>query len=129
MSHNILPTKKRLHHMNMPNITNPLCDLYNWKNPDTLHHTLLQCPNNSSPGTFLQYDQILFSNFDIQHNMKLPVIHIFSSILFQTCSCRKARRPCTMPSICANLEAGVQILRKKRHQKASEKIEEILVSV
>ena len=138
--HNILPTRERLHHLNMPNITNPLCDLCNLNTTETLHHALLQCPNNSSSGNFLlncmqvispalQSEQILLFNFDIQQDMKLPVMYIFSSILFQTWSCRKARRPCNMPSIRATLEAGVQILRKSRHQKASEKIEEILVAV
>ena len=140
MFHNILPTKERLHQRNMPNIPNPLCDLCNLSIPDSLQHAFLQCPNNNSAGTFLldcmrvvspslQADQILHFNFDIKQDLKLPIMYIFSSVLFQIWTSRKARRTSNLPNIRASLEAVVQILRKSRHIKASEKLEEILVSV
>ena len=81
---------------------------------------LLNCMRVVSPS--LQTDRILLFNFEIQHDLKLPVMYIFSSILFQSWSCRIARRQCSMPSIRASLEAGVQILRKSRYLKAAEKI-------
>ena len=140
MFHNILPTKERLFRMNMPNITSPTCDLCNLNTPDSLKHALLLCNYNNSAGTFLtdcmkllspnlQTEQLLQFNFEIPQEQRLPAMYIFSSVLSQIWSCRKSRKVCSMPLIRASLEAGVQILRKSRHEKASIKLEELLAAV
>ena len=138
--HNILPTKERLHRMNMPNITSPACDLCNMDTIDSLKHALLLCPFNNHAATFLancmtilapnlQTENLLQFNFDIQQDDRLPAMYLFSSVLSEVWSCRKSRNVCSMPIIRASLEAGVQILRKSRQQKASVKLEQLLASV
>ena len=138
--HNILPTRERLFRMNMPNITNPTCDLCNMNTQDSLQHALLECPSNNTAGTFLlkcmqavapnlQSKHLFTFNYNIDQDMRLPIMYIFSSVLLQFWTCRKVRRPCNILSIRASLEAGIQILRKSRHKQASDKLEQILVSM
>ena len=140
MLHCLLPTRERLFRLNMPGTTSPFCDLCDLEADDTTLHALFQCPSINSPATFLQSAiqtvlpdvlpaQLVLLDLHVDTKDQLPVMYLTASILSQIWVSRKNRKSCNLVSIRANLEAGIQILRKSRHQDAAGRIDEILMSV
>ena len=139
MVHDLLPTKERLYRLIMPDIPTPLCNLCSMEAVDSLEHALIICPFNTS-GAFLltmiqtiipdvKPNQIVLLQLDVASNQKLLTSYLISSVLSQTWLSRKEKKACNLRSIRANLEAGVQILRKSRHTETAQKIDELLLNI
>ena len=140
MLHGLLPTRERLHRLNMPGITSPLCDLCKLEAVDTTLHALLQCPSSKPPATLLLSAiqtvlpdilpaQLVLLDAHVEAKDQLPLMYLVTSVLSQIWAYRKSRKSCNLVSIRANLESGVQILRKSRHHDAARRIDEILMFV
>ena len=139
MIHDLLPTRERLFRLGMPDISSSLCDLCSLDTEDNLQHALPQCPFNTACDFLLTAlrpvvphvlpAQIVLLQLDVDLDCHLPISFIISSVLSQTWSSRKMKKIFTLHSIRAELEAGVQILRKSRHWKSAQKIDDILSKV
>ena len=139
MIHDLLPTRERLFRLHMPDIANASCDLCTLDVEDNLHHALLQCPFNTASNFILsaihtilpntQPIQLVLLQLDVEPDLKLPVSFLISSVLSQVWESRKMKKSRSLTSIRANLEAGVQILRKSRYWESVVKINEILNQV
>ena len=139
MLHDILPTRERLFRLSMPDISSPTCDLCTMEAEDNIQHALLQCSFNSANSLILrtiqtilpnaQPSQVVLLQLPVEEDLRLPITFLISSCLSQVWQSRKLKKPSPLTSIRANLEAGVQILQKNRHQKAALKVEELLNSV
>ena len=115
------------------------CDLCTMEAEDNIQHALLQCSFNSANSLILrtiqtilpnaQPSQVVLLQLPVEEDLRLPITFLISSCLSQVWQSRKLKKPSPLTSIRANLEAGVQILRKSRHWKAALKVEELLNSV
>ena len=139
MLHDLLPTRERLFRMNMPDIQSPTCDLCPQGALDDAEHTLLRCPFNEASNytlrliqniipTVLPSQAVLF-DMNISPDHELPVTFILSTCLSLIWKNRRLRKHYSPRNIRAELEAGVQILRKSRYQMAANKVIEALSEV
>ena len=139
MIHDLLPTRERLYRLSMPDITSPICDLCSMAAEDNTQHALLQCPFNTASSFLLraiqnvlphaQPNHLLHLQLHVEQDLRLTITFLISSTLSQIWQARKLKKSISLTSIRANLEAGVQILRKSRHWKAAIKLEELINSV
>ena len=96
-----------------------------------LSHSLLLCTYNDGAGQFLLQklrhhipnilpQQVVLLDFDVDADLHLPLVFLIAAVLSDVWECRKEKRACHLATIRAALEAGVNILRKSRHNKAAE---------
>ena len=140
MIHHLLPTRERLHRMNMPGTNSPICDLCDLQAVDNLEHALLQCPSSRPSATLLysavqsilpdiQLSQVLLLDFRADCEYNLPLTFLIGSVLSLIWVSRKNKKTLSALNTRASLEAGIQILRKSRHHESAEKIDELLIQV
>ena len=133
MVHDLLPSQARLFRMKMPNANSDICSLCTNNLVGDLSHSLLLCPYNDGAGQFLLSklqevisnplpQQVVLLDLDLDENHQLPLVFLIASVLSQVWECRKEKKPCHLSTIRATLEAGINILRKSRYQKAAEKL-------
>ena len=130
MCHNILPCQSRLFRLKMPNVRSDQCTHCDLQAVGDLTHCLLNCPYNNGVDQFLlnqlsplipnlSPSQVVRLDLDVR-DKQLPIVFLTGTILQEIWACRKERRPCHLYSIRATLEAGINILRKSRHNAAAE---------
>ena len=139
MIHDLLPTRERLFRMNLPDILSPACDLCPQGAPDNVEHALLLCPYNEASNYTLgliqniiptvQPSQAVLFDLDISPDQQLPVTFILSTCLSLVWKNRRLRKQCSPRIIRAELEAGVQIMRKSRYHDAANKVLETISEV
>ena len=133
MTHDLLPTQARLFRMKMPNAASAICSLCNQNMVGDLTHSLLICSFNDGAGQFLLSkikhlvanplpQQVVLLDLDVDEDHQLPLVFLIASVLSQVWESRKEKKPCNLSTIRATLEAGINILRKSRHNQASQKL-------
>ena len=133
MVHDILPSQARLFRLKMPNTTSNICTLCDVNSVGDLVHSLLLFPYNDGAGLFLldllhvhipnlSPQQVVLLDLDDDEHNQLPLVYLTASILSQVWSCRKEKRRCNLVTIRASLEAGINIMRKSRHNEAAMKL-------
>ena len=129
---------ERLFRLKMPNANSDICTLCDSNETGDLSHSLISCRYNAEAGQFLldrlhqvlpdlRPHQVIQLDIDVAQDKQLPLVYLIGSVLSQIWDCRKQKKPCHLASIRAALEAGVNILRKSRHQKAANELCSILV--
>ena len=140
MIHCLLPTNERLHRMNIPGTTSPVCNLCDLEAIDNIQHALLQCPSSNPSASYLlsviqsilpnvQPVQVVLLDFDVDSKDKLPLTFLVASVLSQIWMSRRNRKSLNLHNTRAFLEAGIQILRKSRHHDSVPRIMELLMHV
>ena len=133
MMHDRLPSQARLFRLNMPNINSDICSLCDRNLVGNLTHSLLLCPYNDGAGQFLlsklQHlipnllpQQVVLLDLDVDEDHRLPLVYTIACVLSQIWECRKEKKPCHLNNIRAALEAGINIMRKSRHNQAAQKL-------
>ena len=121
----------------MPNITSDICPLCDLNEVGDLPHSLVVCPYNDGAGQYLLDvlqphcpdlvpQQVVLLDLQPEENLRLPVVFLIASVLSQIWLNRSQKKPCHLVSIRANLEAGVNIMRKSRHKEAATKLSNLL---
>ena len=73
MVHNLLPTRERLHMLNMPDTPSPVCNLCTMEVPDYPVHALLQCLFNQANNYVLAAIQSIVPHAEPHH---LVLLHL-----------------------------------------------------
>ena len=130
MAHDLLPCQARLFRLKMPNTKSDICTLCDLNQIGDLTHSLMLCTYNGGAGQFLLDKlhhviphllphQVPLLDLDVDQDNRLPLVYLTASVLSQVWDNRKEKKPCHLSTIRATLEAGVNIMRKSRHNKAA----------
>ena len=131
MLHCILPTQDRLHRMNMPNASSPLCVQCTAGELDDIEHALLRC-NKIKPVADLllktlkseipdlTLDRIKYLDFRSE-DLLVPT-YLTAATLSQLWISRFSTRNFSWQSVRANIEQSILTLRKSRFKSAATKI-------
>ena len=137
MIHDLLPTEKRLHRIGVSGGNGGICQLCSINEQGDLLHSLFLCDFNAEAGNFvlqvnrkavpsLHPKQILILDFDVDENLRLPIVYIVACSLSHIWRYRKEKKATSAFKVRTSLEASTNILRKSRFKNAAEKIDELL---
>merc|ERR1712013_427043 len=123
MLHDILPTWERMNRMNLPGVPSAVCTLCDGNAADTSEHALITCSyirvgsetlllalQQEDPTMTLERIKFL----DFRSEDLYPMTFLTASILEQLWISRLEKKRCTWPSVRAQVESQVLLLRKGR---------------
>ena len=131
MMHCILPTQERLHRLNMPNATSPVCIQCTEGEVDDIEHALLRCSNIKTGADFLlntlkieipdiTVERIKYLDFRSE-DLLVPT-YLTAATLSQLWNSRSCTRNFSWLSVRANVEQNILTLRKSRFTSAASKL-------
>ena len=131
MLHCILPTQDRLHRMNMPNASSPLCVQCTAGKLDDIEHALLRCSKIKPGADFLlktlkseipdlTLERIKYLDFRTE-DLLVPT-YLTAATLSQLWISRICSRNFSWQSIRSNVEQSILLLRKSRYKVAASKL-------
>ena len=131
MLHCILPTQDRLHRMNMPNASSPLCVQCTAGQVDDIEHALLRCSKIKPGADFLletlkleipdlTLERIKYLDFRSE-DLLVPT-YLTAATLSQFWNSRFCTRNFSWQSVHANVEQSILTLRKSRFSLAASKL-------
>ena len=131
MLHCILPTQDRLHRMNMPNASSPLCVQCSAGELDDIEHALLRCKKIKPGADFLletlrseipdlTFERIKYLDFRTE-DLLVPT-YLTAATLSQLWISRLSSRNFSLQSVRANVEQNILTLRKTRFAVAASKL-------
>ena len=85
---------------------------------------LLQIICRHLPRTVPQ--QVVLLDLNLDEHLRLPIIWLVAKTLSSIFSCRMDKKACTMFNTRATLEASIMLLRKTRHRKAAETLQNLV---
>ena len=137
MLHDILPTRERMNRMNLPGVPSAVCTLCEVNAEDSSEHALLTCSyirvgsenlllalQHEDPTMTLERIKFL----DFRSEDLYPMTFLTASILEQLWTSRVEKKRCTWPSVRAQVESEVLLLRKGRWSKFADKVHLMLDS-
>ena len=123
MLHDILPTRERMNRMNLPGVPSAVCTLCDGNAADTSEHALLTCSyirvrsenlllalQQEDPTMTLERNKFL----DFRSEDLYPMTFLTASILEQLWLSRLEKKRWTWPSVVAQVESQVLLLREGR---------------
>ena len=133
MVHNVLPTQERLHRI-LKSVSSPNCNLCTSRETCNLVHALFSCRHNKEVGDWLllklRYyipnivpQQVILLDLDVKKDLELPLVWLVAKTLNNIFNCRSDKKPCSVFTTRAMLEASIMLLRKTRFYKAAEKLQ------
>ena len=136
MVHNILPTQDRLHRL-LRNVDSPACTLCLSQDTCNLSHAFFTCSHNSEVGQWLLQiicrhlprtvpQQVVLLDLNLDEHLRLPIIWLVAKTLSNIFSCRMDKKACTLFNTRTSLEASIMLLRKTRHRKAAETLQNLV---
>ena len=136
MVHNIPPTQERLHRL-LRNVDSPTCTLCHSQDTCNLSHALFTCSHNSEVGQWLLHiirrhlprtapQQVVLLDLNLDEHLRLPIIWLVAKTLSNIFSSRMDKKACTLFNTRATLEASIMLLRKTRHRKAAETLQNLV---
>ena len=134
MVHDLHPTQERLHRI-LPSVPSPACTFCQSEKCD-LPHPLFLCDHNSDVGNWLLQtlrhhlprihpQQVVLLDLDLQEHLLLPITWLIAKTLSSIFTCRMEKKPCSLFTTRATLEASIMLLRKTR-VKAADILQELL---
>ena len=131
MLHCILPTQDRLHRMNMPNASSPLCVQCTEGELDDVEHALLRCKKIKPGADFLletlrseipdlTFERIKYLDFRTE-DLLVPT-YLTAATLSQLWISRLCTRNFSLQSVLANVEQNIMTLSKSRFEVAASKL-------
>ena len=131
MLHCILPTQDRLHRMNMPNASSPICVQCIGGELDDVEHALLRCKKIKPGADFLletlrseipdlTFERIKYLDFRTE-DLLVPT-YLTAATLSQLWISRLCTRNFSLQSVLANVEQNIMTLSKSRFEVAASKL-------
>ena len=137
--HGLLPTQERINRVLGKNHSNGKCNLCAYNEDGTLVHGLFQCSYNNGVGSWMMQCvrskvtmitplQLLSLDFGngLSFDSLVPITWVVARSLSIIWSARHSKKPVTVSSTRAALEASVMILRKTRHASLATDIAELI---
>ena len=135
MLHDILPTRERMHRMSLPGVPSAICTLCLDNKEDNSEHALLTCSyikvgadnlllalQQEIPDMTLERIKFL----DFRSDDLYPVTFLTATVLEQLWLSRTEKKRCTWPSIRAQVESEILLLRKGRQAQAGDRVQHML---
>ena len=135
MLHDILPTRERMHRMSLPGVPSAVCTLCLDNEEDNSEHALLTCSyikvgadnlllalRQEIPDMTLERIKFL----DFRSDDLYPVTFLTATVLEQLWLSRTEKKRCTWPSIRAQVESEILLLRKGRLAQAGDRAQHML---
>ena len=135
MLHDILPTRERMHRMSLPGVPSAVCTLCLDNEEDNSEHALLTCSyikvgadnlllalQQEIPDMTLERIKFL----DFRSDDLYPLTFLTATVLEQLWISRTEKKRCTWPSIRAQVESEILLLRKGRQAQAGDRVQHML---
>lgn len=139
MAHNILPTQDRLNRI-LNSVDSPLCTLCDSEAVCDLPHALFYCSFNNDIGNWLircltphlhhvQPQQLIILDLHLDAyamEESLPAVWLTAKTLAEVWQCRVNKKPSSIFTTRATLEANIMLLRKTRFGKCADMIQNLI---
>ena len=135
MLHDILPTRERMHRMSLPGVPSAICTLCSDNKEDNSEHALLTCSYTKvgADNLLLALQQEIpdmtlerIKFLDFRSDDLYPVTFLTATVLEQLWISRTEKKRCTWPSIRAQVESEILLLRKGRLAQAGDRVQHML---